>query len=627
MTEQPAAGQPDDRDEPTHPLAGPADDSVADPAADPVDGPVDRPVNAPGTEPLGSPTDTPTDSATDSPATEPFHRAADEPTTEPATEPTDGPVHGAADKPATEPIDGPAHGPTDGAATEPVRGAVDEPATERVPPVTMPLPPEGATYPPPGSAGFTPGGAPGGAPGGMPGGAPGSGPGTAGFPPPGGFPPPPPGTGGWASRYGLVRPTQGRILAGVCAAVGRATNTDPVLWRVLFAVLTLVGGVGLLAYVIGWLLIPGEGDSGSPVEALFGRGKSSTSPILVIIIGVLAVVGLGTFFYHGLRSAALLLAVILGAIILISRGGNGLPVPPPVAPGAPPMPPPPAPPAPTMAYAGPAPTMPPTIPPTVPPTMGPTVPIPTPPTMPAPPPVPPTQGYRPPFAPHGPYASRYPYPGLTAPPPPPPPKPRRPPSKLGRIVFSVTLLLLGALAVIDVAGGADVPGIAYVALALGAIAVGLIIGAWFGRARWLIPIGVVLMLALGVATAIARIDPHPGRAGDITWVPGTVADISDRYDASFGDATLDLTEVDFTGAQKDVAVTISAGSLTVLLPPKVDTEVVARVAVGNAHVFDSHWSGIGSPQREITDNGTDGPGGGKLTLTVRVNAGDLEVRR
>jgi hypothetical protein len=194
-------------------------------------------------------------------------------------------------------------------------------------------------------------------------------------------------------------------------------------------------------------------------------------------------------------------------------------------------------------------------------------------------------------------------------------------------VFSTALLLLGALAVIDVAGGADIPGLAYVALALGTVAVGLIIGAWFGRARWLIPIGIVLTLGLGIATAVARIDPHPGRAGDITWVPGTVADIDDRYDASFGDATLDLTEVDFTGAQKNVSVTISAGSLTVLLPPKVDTVVDARVAVGQAHVFDSQWSGIGGPQRQITDNGTDGPGGGTLTLTVRVNAGDLEVRR
>src|SRR5437764_14019986 len=109
--------------------------------------------------------------------------------------------------------------------------------SEEKPDVTQPVPPP---PPPPPGAGFPPP------------------PPGAGFPPPGGFPPPPPGTSGWATRYGLVRPTKGRgrVLAGVCAASGRATNTDPVLWRVLIAVLSLVGGIGVLVYLVGWLFIP-----------------------------------------------------------------------------------------------------------------------------------------------------------------------------------------------------------------------------------------------------------------------------------------------------------------------------------------------------------------------------------
>jgi hypothetical protein len=38
------------------------------------------------------------------------------------------------------------------------------------------------------------------------------------------------------------RPTRGRYIAGVCGALGRATNTDPVLWRVVLAVLGFFGG-------------------------------------------------------------------------------------------------------------------------------------------------------------------------------------------------------------------------------------------------------------------------------------------------------------------------------------------------------------------------------------------------
>src|SRR5437763_7303428 len=99
---------------------------------------------------------------------------------------------------------------------------------EEKPDVTQPVPPPPPPPPPPG----------------------------AGFPPPGGFPPPPPGTGGWATRYGLVRPARGRVLAGVCAAIGRATNTDPVLWRVLFALLTLARGVSIVVYLVRWPPIP-----------------------------------------------------------------------------------------------------------------------------------------------------------------------------------------------------------------------------------------------------------------------------------------------------------------------------------------------------------------------------------
>lgn len=143
---------------------------------------------------------------------------------------------------------------------------------------------EAAQSPRPGAA--QPGGPPPGTPAGgtasgtfgtpPPVGAPGGAAGTppppgAGTPPPGPGAPPPPGAAGFTTRYGLVRPRDGRYLAGVCAAIGRATNTDPVLWRVLLAVLGFFGGIGILVYVTAWLIIPGEGDSASPVESMLGR--------------------------------------------------------------------------------------------------------------------------------------------------------------------------------------------------------------------------------------------------------------------------------------------------------------------------------------------------------------------
>ena len=55
--------------------------------------------------------------------------------------------------------------------------------------------------------------------------------------------------------------------------------------------------------------------------------------------------------------------------------------------------------------------------------------------------------------------------------------------------------------------------------------------------------------------------------------------------------------------------------------------VHAKINVGNADVFSSHWDGINNPEHTVTDNDTDGPGGGQLTLDLNVKAGNLEVSR
>lgn len=60
-------------------------------------------------------------------------------------------------------------------------------------------------------------------------------------------------------RQGLVRPTQGRILGGVCAGLGRRLGIDPWLARVLFVVLLFVlPGSQILIYPLLWFLMPDE---------------------------------------------------------------------------------------------------------------------------------------------------------------------------------------------------------------------------------------------------------------------------------------------------------------------------------------------------------------------------------
>jgi phage shock protein PspC (stress-responsive transcriptional regulator) len=47
------------------------------------------------------------------------------------------------------------------------------------------------------------------------------------------------------------------MIAGVCAGLGEYFELDPILFRAAFLVLAFVGGLGILLYVVLWLLIPG----------------------------------------------------------------------------------------------------------------------------------------------------------------------------------------------------------------------------------------------------------------------------------------------------------------------------------------------------------------------------------
>jgi phage shock protein C len=60
-------------------------------------------------------------------------------------------------------------------------------------------------------------------------------------------------------REGLVRPQQGRVLAGVCAGLGRRFGIDPWPARLLFLLTMIVLHAALIPiYVILWILMPAE---------------------------------------------------------------------------------------------------------------------------------------------------------------------------------------------------------------------------------------------------------------------------------------------------------------------------------------------------------------------------------
>jgi phage shock protein PspC (stress-responsive transcriptional regulator) len=490
--------------------------------------------------------------------------------------------------------------------------------------------------------------------------------GDAGFPPPP-PPPPPPGGPNWSqyfsplSRHTMVRPRDGRYVAGVCAALGRATGTDPVLWRVVLTVLGFFGGTGVLLYLAGWLLIPAEGDTASPLESVLGKGRSSTSPWHVVMLGIGAVITLMIIVNGGFRAAVLGAAIVVGAILLVKRNGGFPAAPPAPAAATPPGPagfaapePPPAPFTPPAPFAPAATTA--TTWPGAPGTGTPgaemagaatTDATATGATATAPPfaaaaaaaagsfppppfaatagagsfaPPPPPAGYRAPFAPHGPFAG----PAVAPPPAPKPPKPPKEKSRLGRLTVSMALVVIAVMTFVDLALPVSIPVPAYVAGALATVGAGLVLGAWFGRSRGLIALGIVLVVALAATNAATSVS---GFGGSQDWRPESLGELASSYRYDVGDASLDLRGLDFAGLDRTVAVDMQAGTLRVLLPRNVDANIHVEMDAGSANVFGNAWEGIDVERRTITDYGSDGPGGGTLTFQVSMNIGELEVTR
>jgi hypothetical protein len=237
----------------------------------------------------------------------------------------------------------------------------------------------------------------------------------------------------------------------------------------------------------------------------------------------------------------------------------------------------------------------------------------------------PSGGYRPPFAPHGPYAGRPPHAQAAPPPPraPKPPKPRRERSKLSRITFFAVLMVLGLLALIDVAG-ASVSVSAYFAAALATIALGLIVGAWFGRARGLIFLAVVATIGLTISSGLERFG---GQVANSVYRPLNISQVADRYDFKLGNVTLDLRTVDFTGAQQVTTVAMNVGQIKVLLPANVDTTASVAMDGGRAVVFGREFDVNNGTPVNVTDQGSDGAGPGTLQLNIQLKTGNVEVSR
>jgi len=54
----------------------------------------------------------------------------------------------------------------------------------------------------------------------------------------------------------LYRSRESKVIGGVCGGIGEYFDVDPVLVRIITVILAFGPGVGVMAYIIAWIIIP-----------------------------------------------------------------------------------------------------------------------------------------------------------------------------------------------------------------------------------------------------------------------------------------------------------------------------------------------------------------------------------
>ena len=69
----------------------------------------------------------------------------------------------------------------------------------------------------------------------------------------------------------LERPLEGRWVAGVAAGLAAYFGIDVGLVRVVLAVAALIGALGVVIYVVAWVLVPEQGEPLSIAEKIISK--------------------------------------------------------------------------------------------------------------------------------------------------------------------------------------------------------------------------------------------------------------------------------------------------------------------------------------------------------------------
>lgn len=453
-----------------------------------------------------------------------------------------------------------------------------------------------------------------------------------------------------SSIWTIRRSTTDTKLTGLCGGIAHHWGVDPVLVRVGCVLLALSGGIGVVLYLAGWLLIPIEGSDRAPVDDFFGstgRRWSREAWITLVVVACFAVFALfGSVSPFGV-APAVVIAVIWYFGFYKNRAGRSSAAGSPSTPHAstptastptlaPPTPPQffryPGPPTPFTEAADlwrqrieenarqAAPQQRPVSVP-APAAEWPTYPAGAAVAGPSDPAVADRHAFLASPDPVGLYTETEPVaatalvvrPGRTI-------AARR----LRLVSLLVVGLALATLAILDGQGVAIAPA-AYLGTALLIVGLTLVASAWFGRARGLLPIGVLLAIGLAMSSAAGQVtqlddfNPAPKVYTQVAEWPAN----GDSFDV--GNQDVDLRQVTLT---KDVAygAHLDAGQLKVIVPSDVNVRIKYSVDAGQVEAFGEQLKSGTDLKAEHLEPAVD-PKRPTLTLDLSVDVGTLEVVR
>ena len=395
----------------------------------------------------------------------------------------------------------------------------------------------------------------------------------------------------------LQRSDDQRIFAGVCGGLGEHFGINAWWFRWAFIILAFFGFAGIAVYIAAWLLIPDEHSTESIAGGWFDGLDLSDSGTLfgVVLIGVAALI-IATSVFH--ISGAIVIAVAVGIVgFLLYRGDIRPPT-------------------------------------KTPPRTdddvieviedGGTVEVTEVDTVTAPDDKVVESSVS---------AAAVASVGAKPSKPPKPPKvkkPGEPRSLLGRLTMAVMLIVLSCMALVELADIVHFEPYAYAAAAMGVVAVGLLVGAWVGRAYWLIIIGLLIAPVLFFSSLLPRVADWS--VGDPGYQPTSAAEISEGYDLGVGQLTVDLTQLSDEEIAKVgvIEASVGMGQLVIRLPFEVGATVDAEVGVGavtggqvfGPTVVDSfEYSGVGVDQVFVIGSPPH-----DLLLDLEVGMGEISIR-